>query len=136
MAETHALIVDDEPDLRELLELTLSRMGVEVDAAADLGEARRMLAGREYDFCLTDMRLPDGNGLSLIKQISRDHPQMPVAMITAYGKVEDAVTALKYGAFDFVAKPIDLEALRSQVKTAIKMREDDAEKMSAGPVPA
>ncbi len=136
MAETHALIVDDEPDLRELLELTLSRMGVEVDAAADLGEARRMLAGREYDFCLTDMRLPDGNGLSLIKQISRDHPQMPVAMITAYGKVEDAVTALKYGAFDFVAKPIDLEALRSLVKTAIKMREDDAEKMSAGPVPA
>jgi two-component system response regulator PilR (NtrC family) len=136
MAETYALIVDDEPDLRELLELTLSRMGVDVDAAADLGEARRMLAGREYDFCLTDMRLPDGNGLSLIKQISRDHPQMPVAMITAYGKVEDAVTALKYGAFDFVAKPIDLEALRSLVKTAIKLRADDAEKMSPAPVPS
>lgn len=137
MSETYALIVDDEPDLRELLELTLSRMGVEVDAAADLGEARRMLAGREYDFCLTDMRLPDGNGLSLIKQISRDHPQMPVAMITAYGKVEDAVTALKYGAFDFVAKPIDLEALRSLVKTAIKLRADDAEKMTpAAPVPS
>jgi len=136
MSETYALIVDDEPDLRELLELTLSRMGVEVDAAADLGEARRMLAGREYDFCLTDMRLPDGNGLSLIKEISRDHPQMPVAMITAYGKVEDAVTALKYGAFDFVAKPIDLEALRSLVKTAIKLRLDDAEKMGPAPVPS
>ncbi|MGK7295181.1 MAG: sigma-54-dependent transcriptional regulator [Candidatus Wenzhouxiangella sp. M2_3B_020] len=135
MADPNALIVDDEPDLRELLELTLSRMGVEVDSAADLTEARRKLAENSYDFCLTDMRLPDGNGLSLIKQISRDHPEMPVAMITAYGKVEDAVTALKYGAFDFVAKPVDLEALRSLVKTAIKMRQDDAEKMSGGPVP-
>jgi two-component system response regulator PilR (NtrC family) len=136
MADASALIVDDEPDLRELLELTLSRMGIEVDAAADLGEARRKLAGNAYDFCLTDMRLPDGNGLSLIKEINRDHPQMPVAMITAYGKVEDAVTALKYGAFDFVAKPVDLEALRSLVKTALKMRADDAERASAGPTPA
>jgi two-component system response regulator PilR (NtrC family) len=136
MADASALIVDDEPDLRELLELTLSRMGIDVDTAADLGEARRKLAENTYDFCLTDMRLPDGNGLSLVKEISRDHPEMPVAMITAYGKVEDAVTALKYGAFDFVAKPVDLEALRSLVKTALKMRADDAEKASAGPMPA
>ena len=128
MAEATALIVDDEPDLRELLELTLSRMGVDVDPAEDLADARRKLAENRYDFCLTDMRLPDGNGLSLIKQISRDYPDMPVAMITAYGKVEDAVTALKYGAFDFVSKPVDLEALRSLVKTAIKLRQDDAEK--------
>jgi len=135
MADATALIVDDEPDLRELLELTLSRMGVEVDPAEDLAEARRKLAENKYDFCLTDMRLPDGNGLSLIKQISRDYPEMPVAMITAYGKVEDAVTALKYGAFDFVSKPVDLEALRNLVKTAVKLRQDDAEKHSGAPVP-
>ena len=134
MAESNALIVDDEPDLRELLELTLSRMGVDVDPAEDLAEARRKLAQNTYDFCLTDMRLPDGNGLSLIKQISRDYPEMPVAMITAYGKVEDAVTALKYGAFDFVSKPVDLEALRNLVKTAIKLRQDDAEKQTAAPI--
>lgn len=135
MADATALIVDDEPDLRELLELTLSRMGIEVDSAEDLAGARRMLSQNSYDFCLTDMRLPDGNGLSLIKQISRDYADMPVAMITAYGKVEDAVTALKYGAFDFVSKPVDLEALRSLVKTAIKMRHDDAEKRTVAPVP-
>src|SRR6056297_343272 len=128
MGEASALIVDDEPDLRELLELTLSRMGIDVDAAEDLADARTRLAENRYDFCLTDMRLPDGNGLSLIKEISRDYPDMPVAMITAYGKVEDAVTALKYGAFDFVSKPVDLEALRNLVRTAIKMRHDDAEK--------
>jgi len=128
MADATALIVDDEPDLRELLEMTLSRMGVDVDPAEDLADARRKLAENRYDFCLTDMRLPDGNGLSLIKQITRDYSEMPVAMITAYGKVEDAVTALKYGAFDFVSKPVDLEALRNLVKTAIKLRNDDAEK--------
>jgi len=133
MTKSSALIVDDEPDLRELLELTLTRMGVDVDPAEDLAEARRKLAENTYDFCLTDMRLPDGNGLSLIKQISRDYPQMPVAMITAYGKVEDAVTALKYGAFDFVSKPVDLEALRNLVKTAIKLRQDDAEKQVTAP---
>ncbi|MEX2500719.1 MAG: sigma-54 dependent transcriptional regulator [Wenzhouxiangellaceae bacterium] len=134
MADASALIVDDEPDLRELLELTLSRMGVNVDPAEDLADARRKLAENRYDFCLTDMRLPDGNGLSLIKQISRDYPEMPVAMITAYGKVEDAVTALKYGAFDFVSKPVDLEALRNLVKTAIKLRQDDAEKQHVAPL--
>ncbi|MCA1780419.1 MAG: response regulator, partial [Xanthomonadaceae bacterium] len=127
MTEPRALVVDDEPDLRELLELTLSRMGVDVETAEDLAEARRKLAADTFHFCLTDMRLPDGNGLSLIREISRDYPDMPVAMITAYGKVEDAVTALKYGAFDFVSKPVDLEALRSLVRTAIKMRLDDAE---------
>ena len=133
MADATALIVDDEPDLRELLEMTLSRMGVDVDSAEDLAEARRRLAENRYDFCLTDMRLPDGNGLSLIKQITRDYSEMPVAMITAYGKVEDAVTALKYGAFDFVSKPVDLEALRNLVKTAIKLRHDDAEKRASAP---
>ena len=128
MTESKALVVDDEPDLRELLEMTLTRMGLEVDTAEDLAEARRLLSSNDYTFCLTDMRLPDGNGLSLIKEINRDRPELPVAMITAFGKVEDAVTALKYGAFDFVSKPVDLEVLRDLVRTAIKMRDDDAEK--------
>jgi two-component system response regulator PilR (NtrC family) len=126
MSELRALVVDDEPDLRELLDMTLTRMGLEVDTAEDLSGARSMLAeGTDYAFCLTDMRLPDGNGLSLIKEITRDYPHMPIAMITAYGKVDDAVTALKYGAFDFVSKPVDLEVLRNMVRTALKLREDD-----------
>jgi two-component system, NtrC family, response regulator PilR len=128
MSEMRALVVDDEPDLRELLDITLSRMGLEVDTAENLAEARRMLsADHDYALCLTDMRLPDGNGLSLIKEINRDHSHLPVAMITAYGKVEDAVTALKYGAFDFVSKPVDLEVLRNMVRTALKLRRDDIE---------
>ena len=128
MTAPYALVVDDEPDLRELLSLTLTRMGVTVDTAEDLAEARHKLSSNQYDFCLTDMRLPDGNGLSLIKQVNRDQPELPIAMITAYGKVEDAVTALKYGAFDFVSKPVNLDDLRNLVRTAIKMRHDDAEK--------
>ncbi len=128
MSEMRALVVDDEPDLRELLDITLSRMGLEVDTAENLAEARRMLsANNDYALCLTDMRLPDGNGLSLIKEINRDHSHLPVAMITAYGKVEDAVTALKYGAFDFVSKPVDLEVLRNMVRTALKLRREDLE---------
>lgn len=120
-----ALVVDDEPDIRELLEMTLVRMGLGVDTAEDLASARRLLGGNSYALCLTDMRLPDGNGLTLIKEINRDYPDTPVAMITAYGKVEDAVTALKYGAFDFVTKPIDLQILRSLVKTALKLRKEE-----------
>ncbi len=139
MTQMRALVVDDEPDLRELLDITLSRMGLEVDTAEDLAAARRCLsANPDYALCLTDMRLPDGNGLSLIKEINRDHDQIPVAMITAFGKVEDAVTALKYGAFDFVSKPVDLEVLRNLVRTALKLRKDDAAKsaISASEAPA
>ncbi|MFU8830709.1 MAG: sigma-54-dependent transcriptional regulator [Wenzhouxiangella sp.] len=132
MSQMRALVIDDEPDLRELLDITLSRMGLEVDTAEDLAAARRCLsANPDYAICLTDMRLPDGNGLTLIKEINRDHDQIPVAMITAFGKVEDAVTALKYGAFDFVSKPIDLEVLRNLVRTALKLRKDDAAKVAA-----
>jgi len=127
-----ALVVDDEPDLRELLDITLSRMGLAVDTAEDLASARRRLAGHsQYALCLTDMRLPDGNGLSLVQEIGRDRPHLPVAMITAYGKVEDAVTALKYGAFDFVSKPVDLTVLRNLVRTALQMHSDDLERAAA-----
>ncbi|MFW5816583.1 MAG: sigma-54-dependent transcriptional regulator [Wenzhouxiangella sp.] len=135
-ATPRALVVDDEPDLRELLDITLSRMGLNVETAPDLSSARRLLAGSgPFALCLTDMRLPDGNGLSLIKEISRDHPDLPVAMITAYGKVEDAVTALKCGAFDFISKPVDLEVLRGLVRTALQIHEDDLER-AAGAKPA
>jgi len=130
MSQPRALIVDDEPDLRELLDMTLSRMGLEVETAEDLSSARRHLAtSGPFALCLTDMRLPDGNGLTLIKEISRDRPELPVAMITAYGKVEDAVTALKCGAFDFVSKPVDLAVLRNLVRTALQMHHDDMEKV-------
>ena len=121
----HVLVVDDEPDIRELLHLTLSRMGLEVTTAADLAEARRALQSGEFSFCLTDMRLPDGNGLDLVEEVSERHPNLPIAMITAHGKIEDAVYALKIGAFDFVSKPVDLSVLRKLVNTALKIRKDE-----------
>ena len=121
----HVLVVDDEPDIRELLDLTLTRMGLQVTTAEDLGVARRALSEQSFSFCLTDMRLPDGNGLDLVREIVRDHPQLPAAVITAHGRIEDAVTALKIGAFDFVSKPVDLSILRKLVNTALKLRSEE-----------
>ena len=126
----HVLVVDDEPDIRELLQLTLSRMGLEVTTAEDLGEARRALQSGEFSFCLTDMRLPDGNGLDLVEEISERYPNLPTAMITAHGKIEDAVYALKMGAFDFVSKPVDLAVLRKLVNTALKIRKEEPDEVS------
>ncbi len=123
----HVLIIDDEPDIRELLDLTLSRMGLRVTAAEDLGAARHALLENDFSFCLTDMRLPDGNGLDLVREISERFPELPTAVITAHGKVEDAVHALKIGAFDFVSKPVDLDVLRKLVNTALKLRGDEPE---------
>ena len=120
------LIVDDEPDIRELLVMTLNRMGLDVTAAADLAEARQAIAAGGLSFCLTDKRLPDGDGLDLVRDISAQHPDLPVAVITAHGSVEDAVQALKLGAFDFVSKPVDLDLLRRLVGTALKLRAGDA----------
>jgi len=116
-----ALIIDDEPDIRELLEITLNRMEVDTCSAADLAQARDLLAAEDFDLCLTDMRLSDGNGIDFIRHIQQTKPEIPVAMITAHGNMESAIEALKAGAFDFVSKPVDLQVLRSLVTTALKL---------------
>ncbi|MDC7807761.1 sigma-54 dependent transcriptional regulator [Luteimonas sp BLCC-B24] len=118
-----ALIVDDEHDIRELLVLTLGRMGLRTDTAPNLAAAREMLATVSYDLCLTDMRLPDGSGLELVGEIGTRFPGTPVAVITAYGNVEAAVEALKAGAFDFVSKPVDIHVLRGLVRQALELGE-------------
>lgn len=121
MSSPVVLIVDDEPDLIELVSMTLSRMGLASEGAEDLTSARTRLSARRYDLCLTDMRLPDGDGLSLVEWIQQRQPELPVAVITAHGNVESAVRALKLGAFDFVSKPLDLGALRKLVGSAIRL---------------
>lgn len=115
------LIVDDEPDIRELLELTLGRMSLQTSSAADLKAARKMLATEEFALCLTDMRLPDGDGLELVELIQQEYNRMPVAVITAHGSTETAIRAMKNGAFDFVSKPVDLQKLRTLVDSAIRL---------------
>ncbi|MDB6163754.1 MAG: response regulator with CheY-like receiver, AAA-type ATPase, and DNA-binding domain [Xanthomonadaceae bacterium] len=122
-APPSALIVDDEHDIRELLVLTLGRMGLRTDTAATVAMARAQLAQATYDLCLTDMRLPDGTGLDVIATIAANHPDTPVAMITAFGNVDAAVEALKAGAFDFVSKPVDLAVLRRLVTHALDLNE-------------
>lgn len=117
------LVVDDEADLRELLELTLLKMGLEVDCAATLGEARALLAqsGVEYQLVLTDMRLPDGLGLELVREVSAAHRNTPIAVVTAFGSAENAVVALKAGAFDYISKPVALDQLRVMVRSALRL---------------
>jgi len=124
MTKQSVLIVDDEPDIRELLDITLSRMGLETHSAATLKEARDMVARMKPDLCLTDMRLPDGNGINLVEHIQQEFPHIPVAMITAHGSVEAAISALKAGAFDFISKPIELENLRRLVSSALQLDVD------------
>ncbi len=121
MTQPLALIVDDEPDICELLEITLLRMGIDAQSVLDLGAARQLLESQHFDLCLTDMRLPDGNGIDLVRHISTHHPELPVAMITAHGNMESAIEALKAGAFDFVSKPVDLVVLRKLVEKAIRL---------------
>ena len=115
------LVVDDEPDLLELVSLTLSRMSLRTRTASDLSSARRLLKAERFDLCLTDMRLPDGDGLDLVAWIQEHRASVPVAVITAHGNVESAVRALKLGAFDFVSKPLDLTVLRKLVGSAIRL---------------
>jgi two-component system response regulator PilR (NtrC family) len=116
-----ALVVDDEPDIRELLGITLERMNIEVVASGDIAEATRELRNSDFDLCFTDMRLPDGDGLDLVQWIQKHRPQTPVAVITAHGNVETAVRALKLGAFDFISKPLDLSALRKLIAATLKL---------------
>ncbi|MFT3906010.1 MAG: sigma-54 dependent transcriptional regulator [Steroidobacteraceae bacterium] len=134
MSRPLALIVDDEPDLVELVSLTLARMNVDSCSAGDLAGARRELATQRFDLCLTDMRLPDGDGLELVAWIQEQRPELPVAMITAHGNVESAVRALKLGAFDFVSKPLDLAVLRKLVAGAIRLGETESTRSRRAPV--
>jgi len=120
------LVVDDEADIRELLDMTLARMGLETACAGSLGEARDHLASQRFQLCLTDMRLPDGEGLELVRYIAESVPDLPVAVITAHGSAENAVSALKAGAFDYIAKPVSLDQLRGIVKSALDLPGPDA----------
>lgn len=127
MIPARALVVDDEQDILELLRITLTRMGIDCRAAPDLAAARRFLATETFDLCLTDMRLPDGNGIDLVRQIASQFPQLPVAVITAHGSMDSAVAAMKAGAFDFVSKPVDLQVLRRLVEAALRLMAPVAE---------
>lgn len=121
MRKPTVLVVDDEPDLVELVSLTLERMNLETRSAGDVATAQRLLKSQHFDLCLTDMRLPDGDGLDLVEWIQRHRASVPCAVITAHGNVESAVRALKVGAFDFVSKPLDLGVLRKLVTSAIRL---------------
>ncbi len=114
------LVVDDEPDIRELLEITLMRMGLDVVCAEDYTSATRYLQTHTFDFCLTDMKLPDGDGISLVEFIQQHNPELPVAVITAHGNMELAIKAMKAGAYDFVSKPVSLDKLRNLIENGIQ----------------
>jgi two-component system, NtrC family, response regulator PilR len=132
---TRVLVVDDEADIRELLSMTLTRMGLTVDTAGTGFEAEQLLQKHRYELCLTDMRLPDGDGLDLLEHVGRHYPSTPVAVITAFGSTENAVAALKAGAFDYIAKPVALSQLRALVESALKLPpspSDAGKSMAAG----
>jgi two-component system response regulator PilR (NtrC family) len=131
-AKTTVLVVDDEADIRELLELTLLRMGLGVECAGSVAQATELLAAHGFDLCLTDMRLPDGDGLELVRYIGANCTDLPVAVITAHGSTENAVAALKAGAFDYVSKPLSLEQLRTLVKSALNLPQKAAAKPAPG----
>src|SRR5687767_15774492 len=140
MSKSQILVVDDEADIRELLGMTLTRMGLEAHCAGTTAEALALLGKHDYELCLTDMRLPDGDGLAVLAHVSKHHPNLPVAVITAHGSAENAVAALKAGAFDYLAKPVSLDQLRKLVRAALKLpraaqrrtSEDDASGQAGG----
>lgn len=123
MTQPLALIIDDEPDIRELLSITLERMQIDSLAAENLGASKKLLKKHDFSICLTDLRLPDGDGIDFIEYLQKHYPQLPVAVITAHGSMETAIQALKLGAFDFLTKPVDLESLRTIVKNALNSGE-------------
>ncbi|OGS80425.1 MAG: sigma-54-dependent Fis family transcriptional regulator [Gallionellales bacterium GWA2_55_18] len=132
------LLVDDEPDILELLELALRKMGLEADRADNVREALAKLSAHRYDLCLTDMRMPDGDGLQVVQHIVQNNLDVPVAVITAHGNMENAITALKAGAFDYLAKPVALDQLRALVRSALKLPQagPSGDKMLLGHSPA
>jgi two-component system, NtrC family, response regulator PilR len=134
-AKNQVLVVDDEADIRELLGMTLNRMGLEAHCAASAGEAIALLEKHSYELCLTDMRLPDGDGLSVLDYVARNQPNVPVAVITAYGSTENAVAALKAGAFDYLSKPVQLHQLRALVQQALKLAVSEKPKKGVRPSP-
>ena len=136
MATGQILVVDDEADIRELLSMTLIRMGLEPQCAGTVSEALELLARNTFELCLTDMRLADGDGLSIVEYITRNHPSLPVAVITAHGSAENAVAALKAGAFDYLGKPVSLDQLRSLVRSALKLPRPGAGGRDDGAEPA
>ena len=141
MNKSRVLIVDDEADIRELLSLTLQRMGLDTDCAAGEFEATQLMQKHGYDLCLTDMRLPDGDGLKLLEHVGQNYASTPVAVITAHGSAENAVAALKAGAFDYLAKPVSLSQLRALVRSALKLpranqaRKSDDKELETGSFP-
>ena len=130
MPKPLALVIDDEPDIRELLALTLGRMDIDTVVAEDVSGAKRELGNHRFDICLTDMRLPDGDGLDLVQWMQKNATGVPVAVITAHGNVETAVQALKLGAFDFISKPLDLNNLRNIVGNALKLADRSGDQAS------
>ena len=118
MTAKHVLIIDDEPDICELIEITLARMGLNSRSAMNVADALNLIEAEHFDLCLTDMRLPDGDGIEMVKYVQKNHPNIPIAVITAHGNMELAVNALKAGAFDFVSKPVDIQILRNLVSSA------------------
>jgi two-component system response regulator PilR (NtrC family) len=126
MSSPRILVVDDEPDLRELLEITLVKMGLDVDSAESIAAARNCLAGAEYALVLTDMRLPDGMGIDLVRVVSSEHKNTPIAVLTAFGSADNAVAALKAGAFDYLSKPVGLDQLRLMVQSALRTSRPEA----------
>ena len=133
--QQRVLIVDDEPDIRELLELTLMRMGLDTLSVPDLKSAIRQVDKEAFDLCLTDMRLPDGTGLELVTYLQHKRPDTPVAVITAYGSMELAIESLKAGAFDFVSKPVEIDRLRTLVNQALNMTRLAADAPGNGKAP-
>ncbi len=123
MAQPTALVIDDEPDICQLLEITLNRMSIDTLRASNLHQAKEILKTKTINLCLTDMRLPDGDGLDLVSFVQDNYPDVPIAVITAHGNMETAIRALKQGAFDFISKPIDLPSLRDIVSVALKLND-------------
>ncbi len=126
MKQAKALIIDDEPDIRELLEITLLRMGIEVSCAANVAQGIELLSASSFQVCLTDLRLPDGDGIEVVQWIQTHQPELPVAVFTAHGNMDTAITAMKAGAFDFISKPVELDYLRTLVTAALRLSEEQS----------